>query len=334
MTESNDQADKTLRAGGRKPMSLQRTVESGHVRQNFSHGRSKSVVVEKKKTRKLGGPGGDAVIEAAPATQVFEKPKAPVTTARAASSEPQAAAEARNAAQQRNLSTEERDARARALAAARAEEPARPADGESVRFEPAHAAETVAKADEPKAAPAAATPATSVPLRPAPRRDDAAARDAGAPQQRDGGRPPTQRTGPRPGGTNSYMPREAGRPREIEFPGPRRGAAPAAPDPTLEKPTRLQRPVIAKQQQVSDEDDRGKRGPGGVKITRPAVKEPVDSRQRTKISITNFDREAQQRSLASLKRKREKEKQKALGLPLVREKIARDVIIPEVITIQ
>ena len=69
MTDQNDQTDKTLRAGGRKPLSLQRTVESGHVRQNFSHGRSKSVVVEKKKTRKLG-PGGEPVVEpvvAAPA---------------------------------------------------------------------------------------------------------------------------------------------------------------------------------------------------------------------------------------------------------------------------
>ena len=58
MTETKDTTDKTLRGGERKPLSLQRTVESGHVRQNFSHGRSKSVVVEKRKTRKLGGPGG------------------------------------------------------------------------------------------------------------------------------------------------------------------------------------------------------------------------------------------------------------------------------------
>ncbi len=46
-------------------MSLQRTVETGHVRQNFSHGRSKSVVVEKKKTRKLGSPGAAAEAPAA-----------------------------------------------------------------------------------------------------------------------------------------------------------------------------------------------------------------------------------------------------------------------------
>src|SRR6186997_142486 len=59
MTDSNDQTDKTIRVGARKPLSLKRTVESGHVRQNFSHGRSKSVVVEKKKKRTISGAGGE-----------------------------------------------------------------------------------------------------------------------------------------------------------------------------------------------------------------------------------------------------------------------------------
>ena len=38
---------------GRKTMSLnvKRTVEQGHIRQNFSHGRSKSVLVETKRKR-------------------------------------------------------------------------------------------------------------------------------------------------------------------------------------------------------------------------------------------------------------------------------------------
>ena len=65
MTEQKDQTDKTARVGARKPLTLQKTVESGHVRQNFSHGRSKSVVVEKKKSRKLGPPGSEGH-EAAP----------------------------------------------------------------------------------------------------------------------------------------------------------------------------------------------------------------------------------------------------------------------------
>src|SRR6516162_7416109 len=59
MTETKETTDKTLRgAVPRKPLSLKRTVESGHVRQNFSHGRTKSVVVEKKKKRTISGPGG------------------------------------------------------------------------------------------------------------------------------------------------------------------------------------------------------------------------------------------------------------------------------------
>ena len=55
-----------------------------------------------------------------------------------------------------------------------------------------------------------------------------------------------------------------------------------------------------------------------MKVPRPAVKLGDDRASRSKITITNFDREAQQRSLASLKRKREKEKAKAMGLKGVR----------------
>ncbi len=52
MTETKDTTEKTLRGGGRKPPSLQRTVESGHVRQNFSHGRSKSGVGDNDRSSK------------------------------------------------------------------------------------------------------------------------------------------------------------------------------------------------------------------------------------------------------------------------------------------
>ncbi len=53
MSETRDPEDKAAGAG-RKPMSLnvKRTVEQGLVRQNFSHGRSKSVVVEKKRSKR------------------------------------------------------------------------------------------------------------------------------------------------------------------------------------------------------------------------------------------------------------------------------------------
>src|SRR5262249_17283817 len=58
MTETKESTEKTLRgAAPRKPVSLKRTVDAGHVKQSFSHGRSKSVVVEKKKKRTISTPG-------------------------------------------------------------------------------------------------------------------------------------------------------------------------------------------------------------------------------------------------------------------------------------
>jgi translation initiation factor IF-2 len=372
MTETKDQADKTLRAGGRKPLTLQKTVESGHVRQNFSHGRSKSVVVEKKKTRKLSGPEGIAEPPAPVAPPVSEKPKQPQAPAPAGAhhqaSEPQAAAETMRTPAQRTLSGEERDARARALAAARE----RSADEQSkqpepIRFEPLRTEPAAAPSSAPAPAPAAevkapkteeATPQPAVPAaapaQPAPAHQQAPAarqhtsapqsrphggqpshhqpRQDGRPERsggdRDGGRPQFNR-GPRPQGSNPvFMPREAGRPREIELPVARRGA----PEPEAETVKRPQR--VAPVKQVVEEDDVRTIKRGGVKVPRPAVKTPQDTRERTKITISNFDREAQQRSLASLKRKREKEKLKAMGIPQAREKIIREVIIPEAITIQ
>src|SRR5262245_65357572 len=59
MSESKEANDKTPLSTPRKPLSLKRTVESGHVKQSFSHGRSKSVVVEKKKKRTISAPGDD-----------------------------------------------------------------------------------------------------------------------------------------------------------------------------------------------------------------------------------------------------------------------------------
>ncbi|MBY0560210.1 translation initiation factor IF-2 [Hyphomicrobium sp.] len=352
MTDSNDQTDKTIRVGARKPLSLQRTVESGHVRQNFSHGRSKSVVVEKKKTRRLGT---EAEASSPAATETIERPTPP---SRVPPPTPQHQPSANERSAGRVLSNEERAARERALAAARADEP-RPTEVEPVRFEPVpRPPEPQPRAEAPAqpaqsepapapaaAAPPAAAPAPSQPASPAP--SAPVARDNNAPQReyrrdsgpsssprQEGGRPPFQRTPNRPSANTAFMPRgEAGRPREIELPTPGRRGAPAAADSTtIEKPTRPARPPVARQQ--VEEDDRGKRGPGGVKVARPAVKVQDDGRQRQKLTITNFDREAQVRSLASLKRKREKEKLKAMGIQQTREKIAREVTIPEAITIQ
>ena len=41
----------------RAPLGIKRTVETGQVKQSFSHGRSNTVVVEVKRRRILGKPG-------------------------------------------------------------------------------------------------------------------------------------------------------------------------------------------------------------------------------------------------------------------------------------
>ena len=412
MTETKD--DKTTRgggtggAGGRKPLSLARTVESGHVRQNFSHGRSKSVVVEKRKTRKLATPGeADKAHEAAEPASAAPQQRAPARppSRPGAPSAPAAV---------RNLSSEELESRARALAAARvrdaeeqsraeeeaaqakieaesapvAEAPAAPAPAAA---EPAAApvaasapapVATTAEAPSQAAAPApspapAATPAPTAPAaahqpsarpssgapgRPPARHDGPSGRSGPPREQREGGgyagrtegrsdagRSDYQRSdagrrpggaGGRPSGTSSYnpalMPREGGRPKEIMLPATQR-RAPPKPEPAseaLEPPKRAPRPATGAPVEATEDDDARGVKRGGGKVARPATKVADERRERIKLTINNaFDEKQRERSLASLKRKREREKLKAMGIAQSREKITREVVIPEVITI-
>ncbi|MDE2578830.1 MAG: translation initiation factor IF-2 associated domain-containing protein, partial [Hyphomicrobiales bacterium] len=67
MTDTKNPGDKTLHVGAGKTLTLKRPVEQGTVRQSFSHGRSKAVVVEKVKRRTLGPHEAKAAPAAAPA---------------------------------------------------------------------------------------------------------------------------------------------------------------------------------------------------------------------------------------------------------------------------
>jgi translation initiation factor IF-2 len=67
-----DQTEKP-KLGTRPPLGLKRTVETGKVKQSFSHGRSNTVVVEVKKRRILGRPG-----EAPPAPEPTPAPIAEI----------------------------------------------------------------------------------------------------------------------------------------------------------------------------------------------------------------------------------------------------------------
>src|ERR1700686_3114004 len=64
-TETKNPGEKTLSVASTKgTLTLKRGVEQGVVRQSFSHGRTKAVVVEKVK-RRLPGPGDGRTHEAA-----------------------------------------------------------------------------------------------------------------------------------------------------------------------------------------------------------------------------------------------------------------------------
>jgi translation initiation factor IF-2 len=67
MTETKNPGEKTLTVTPTKTLTLKRSVEQGVVRQSFSHGRTKAVVVEKVRRRSVG-PGDGKTAEAAPSS--------------------------------------------------------------------------------------------------------------------------------------------------------------------------------------------------------------------------------------------------------------------------
>src|SRR5438128_1215426 len=125
MTETKNTGEKTLSVNPTKTLTLKRGVEQGVVRQSFSHGRSKAVVVEKVKRRALAP--GEAktaepigVAERAPARQPKASGASPAAVQSPALSP--AAAPKSSGVVLRTLTDEERNARAHALADARVRE--------------------------------------------------------------------------------------------------------------------------------------------------------------------------------------------------------------------
>jgi translation initiation factor IF-2 len=111
MTETKNPGEK-LTVAPSKPLTLKRSVEQGVVRQSFSHGRTKAVVVEKVK-RRIGP--GEGKIEAPPAPVARQAAPAPSRAAVAPAPRPAAAAPKASGVVLRTLTDEERDRRAHAL---------------------------------------------------------------------------------------------------------------------------------------------------------------------------------------------------------------------------
>jgi translation initiation factor IF-2 len=126
MTETTKNSGEKLSVSSTKTLTLKRGgVEQGVVRQSFSHGRSKAVVVEKVK-RRAAGPGelkAETVPVADRGTATAKRGVAAAKPAPAAAPSAPAAAPARpSGVVLRTLTEEERSARAHALADARLRE--------------------------------------------------------------------------------------------------------------------------------------------------------------------------------------------------------------------
>jgi len=172
----SDTTDKP-KLGTRAPLGLKRTVETGKVKQSFSHGRSNTVVVEVKKRRILGRPGEAEAPKPEPVVAAPEPvvaapppPPAPKPAPRPASSETaqeRSARLMREAEEQRMQALEEARRREETQARASSEDEKRRAEENRKAEEDAAEAARLAaeeearRAAEPAPAPAQPTPAAA-----------------------------------------------------------------------------------------------------------------------------------------------------------------------------
>src|ERR1700727_526981 len=155
MVDTKTPGDKTLSVPT-KTLSLKPRVETGTVRQSFSHGRTKQVVVEKRGKRRVGGDGPAETHAPEPVVAKPAKPATPAPAARPAP--PPASPRSNSGVVLRTLTEDERSARANALADAKLrdveerriaeEEAKRRSSGEGIEQAEREAAEARRKAEE------------------------------------------------------------------------------------------------------------------------------------------------------------------------------------------
>src|ERR1700744_5327530 len=295
MVDTKTPGDKTLSVPT-KTLSLKPRVETGTVRQSFSHGRTKQVVVEKRGKRGVGGDG--------PATEthapepVVAKPAKPATPAPAARpAPPPAPSRGNSGVVLRTLTEDERSARAHALADAKVrdveerriaeEEAKRRSSREGIEQAEREAAESRRKAEEERH-----------------RQDEEAKRKAELEARKRFG--------------------------EAEA---RTAATPARPAVPVARA-----PGLAADASDEDEGPRQiRRGPGGA--VRPAAApkttaKPSPQKQRGRLTLVtalNAD-DVRERSIASFRRRTQRLKGHQSNEP--KEKLVREVVIPEAINIQ
>jgi translation initiation factor IF-2 len=293
MAETKSPGDKTLSVPT-KTLTLKPRVETGTVRQSFSHGRTKQVVVEKRGKRRVGGEASDAAHAPEPAAKAA--PAKPVLTTRPAAAP---APRAGSGVVLRTLTEDERSARASALADAKqrdveerrlAEEEAKRRNSrEGIEQAEREAAEARRKAEEERH-----------------RQDEEAKRKAEAEAKKRFGEAEAKEARAAPAAAR---------------------ALPAA-----------RAPGVAADGSDDDEGPRQiRRGPGGVARPAAAPKttaKPAPQKQRGRLTLVtalNAD-DVRERSIASFRRRTQRLKGHASNEP--KEKLIREVTIPEAITIQ
>jgi translation initiation factor IF-2 len=258
-------------------LSLKPRTETGVVRQSFSHGRSKQVVVEVKKRRTVGGP------EAKPEPAPVEPPKKVVAAAPAPAPKPP---EPKSGVVLRTLTEEERNARAHALADSK-----------------------VREAEERKIAEEEARRRSSK------EGIEQAEREAAEARKREE--------------DARHKVEEEAKRKAVEVAKKR-----AAAEEEAKKPVVAGRPKL----EAEEDESRVSRRPGAPGAARPATARPAAPRaappkERGRLTLVTALRadEVRERSVASFRRRTQRLKGHGSNEP--KEKLVREVTIPEAITI-
>ncbi|OKH87277.1 translation initiation factor IF-2 [Thalassospira sp. TSL5-1] len=359
-----DQEKKPLSLN-RSKLELRKTVEAGQVRQSFSHGRSKSVAVEvrKKRTFEQNESGrfrevnkddvakaenaapasAPSAPESKPAPAPAPKKPAPAASRPASPQrhKPKPAPQRPRNDDQGNLTQNERATRMAALMAAEErrkqeeaaaeqarKEAARKAEEEAARKkaeaeEAARQAEEKAKAEAQTKTEAAAEPAKAPAAKKAADEAGENVRDASAPRTKTQPRPKPEA---RKKVEEEVIP---GAPAEPLVPEERRRAAPSASKPKSRKELDEEEVRSAAARKRAEEAEAAGRGSRG--------KTEDASRRRGKLSINTAmtgDEGGRRRSMASIKRQQAKAKARNQGQQKPKEKIIREVVVPDTITVQ
>ena len=316
MSETGN-SDKTATAAPPKAtLHLKRPVEQGTVRQSFSHGRSKAVVVEKVKRRILTPgeappPARPATAAPAASTPAAPAPAKPILTAGArpapaAPAKPTAPPPPKTGVVLPTLTAEQREARARALNDARAQE-----EEDRRRQEAEAGVRREREARERIEREAAEARKREEELRRAQEANFKRQSEDEARRRLSGGEP-----APSPS-----IPRAAQATPGVALPGAL-ARAPAAGGEEDEARRAVRRPALAL--------------PLGQKVVVPTPRPPRSGEQRNRGRLTvtsaTSGEEERTRSVASFRRRTQR--LKGHGAQDQKEKIAREIVLPEAITIQ